>query len=263
MDIRVIVAAHKPYFMPADSMYLPLQVGSEGKPEIGFACDCTGENISRKNPTFCELTGLYWAWKNVKADYMGLVHYRRHFSSSGYCRDKRERIISGKQMARALCGVDAVLPRPRNYLIETNYSQYAHAHRAEDLDAARAVIAQLHPTYLPAFDRIMRRTKGHRFNMFVMRYDCFCRYCEWLFSILFELEEKIDVSDYDTYNARVFGFIGERLLDVWLETENIHYRELPIVNLEGQNWLKKGTAFLLRKCGMRAKNGTIGYRAKK
>ena len=61
MNIQVIVATHKPYAMPADDMYLPLHVGAEGKEPIGFTGDNTGDHISEKNATFCELTGLYWA----------------------------------------------------------------------------------------------------------------------------------------------------------------------------------------------------------
>ena len=78
MDIKVIVAAHKPYRMPQDSMYLPLQVGRAlADQDLGWQGDNTGDNISLKNPYYCELTGLYWAWKNLKADAIGLVHYRR------------------------------------------------------------------------------------------------------------------------------------------------------------------------------------------
>ena len=74
MKIRVIVAAHKAYRMPEDPMYLPLHVGKAGKElELGFQGDNTGENISEKNPSFCELTGIYWAWKNLDADYVGLA----------------------------------------------------------------------------------------------------------------------------------------------------------------------------------------------
>ena len=209
------------------------------------------------------LTIKTWAWKNVNAEYIGLVHYRRHFSS-GWCRgEKRLRVVNQPQMEHVLERVDVVLPRPRNYVIETNYSQFAHAHHASDLDTVRDIIAERHPAYLPAFDRTMKRTKGHRFNMFVMRRSLMNRYCEWLFDILFELEKRIDVSGYDAYNARVFGFIGERLLDVWLETEGVHFCEMPVVNLEKQNWPKKAAAFLMRKCGLRAKDGTIGYRRKK
>lgn len=78
MDIKVIVAAHKPYRMPQDSMYVPLHVGRAlDDQDLGWQGDNTGDNISLKNPYYCELTGLYWAWKNLKADAIGLVHYRR------------------------------------------------------------------------------------------------------------------------------------------------------------------------------------------
>ena len=73
-DIKIVIAAHKPYVMPEDKIYLPVQVGSEGKQNIGFQRDNEGDNISEKNPSFCELTGLYWAWKNLDADYIGLAH---------------------------------------------------------------------------------------------------------------------------------------------------------------------------------------------
>ena len=63
-NIKIIVATHKKYKMPNDAMYLPVQVGAEGKETLGYVRDNEGENISHKNPNYCELTGLYWAWKN-------------------------------------------------------------------------------------------------------------------------------------------------------------------------------------------------------
>ena len=81
-DVKIIIATHKEYRMPKDKVYLPLQVGAEGKKSIGYKKDNTGKNISEKNPFFCELTGLYYAWKNLKYDYIGLVHYRRHLTLS-------------------------------------------------------------------------------------------------------------------------------------------------------------------------------------
>ena len=99
MDITIIVAAHKPYAMPADRMYLPLHVGAEGKEPFGFTGDNTGEHISEKNPTFCELTGLYWAWKNLESNYLGLAHYRRHFASKRFG-DKSERVATGDDAVR-------------------------------------------------------------------------------------------------------------------------------------------------------------------
>ena len=81
-NVKILIATHKKYEMPKDDIYLPVQVGKEGKEELGYQGDNDGTNISSKNPFFCELTGLYWAWKNLNADYIGLCHYRRHFSVS-------------------------------------------------------------------------------------------------------------------------------------------------------------------------------------
>ena len=73
MDIKIIVATHKKYWMPSDDIYLPVHVGKKGKTDLGYQGDDTGDNISDKNTNYCELTGLYWAWKNLKADYKGLI----------------------------------------------------------------------------------------------------------------------------------------------------------------------------------------------
>lgn len=247
MDIKIIVATHKPYPMPQDSMYLPVQVGRAGKAPLDYQGDNTGEHISEKNPHYCELTGLYWAWKNVNADYLGLVHYRRHFAAPKRRGTKWERVLTREALEPILSATPAVLPKKRNYFIETNYSQYVHAHHAQDLETTRAILSQRYPDYLPAYDRLMKETKGHRFNMFILRRDLLDQYCTWLFDVLFELERRLDISAYSDYDARVFGFVSERLLDVWVETNQISYTELPVLYMERQNWLVKGGAFLKRK----------------
>ena len=142
---------------------------------------------------------------------------------------------------------DVLLPIPRNYYIETNYSQYVHAHNKEDLDTTREIISEMYPEYLAAYDSSMKKTIGHRFNMFIMKKDKFDAYCKWLFDILFELENRLDISDYSDNDARVFGFVSERLLDVWIETNNIPYKNLPYIFMENQNWFSKGFNFLKRK----------------
>ena len=247
-DITIVVATHKLYSMPEDGVYLPVQVGAAGKPPIGgFARDDEGENISERNAHWCELTGLYWAWKNLKADVVGLVHYRRHFRGG-------HGIATGPEIAALLDRAEVILPRRRNYVIETTYSQYAHAHHAIDLDTARAIIAERNPSYLAAFDGAMKSTKGHRFNMFVMKRPLFDAYCEWLFGILFELERRLDISAYSQNDARVFGFVAERLLDVWLVGTGISsVVEIPVLHLESQHWPMKAIRFLLRKFGVKRK----------
>lgn len=246
--VRIVVATHKEYPMPEDPMYLPVQVGRAISPKLPYAGDDTGPNISAKNQSFCELTGLYWAWKNLDCEYIGLCHYRRHFGERAFpLIPAQQRILRTEKAIACLGSAPILLPRKRNYFIETNYSQYVHAHHAEDLEETRRILQERYTEYLPAYDACMKKTTGHRFNMFIMRRDLLDEYCAWLFDILFELERRLDISSYTPYDRRVFGFVAERLLDVWIERNCCSYTELPVVNLESQHWIKKGTLFLLRK----------------
>lgn len=45
----------------------------------------------------------------------------------------------------------------------------------------------------------------------------------------------------------VFGFVSERLLDVWINTNNISYTNQPYIFMEKQNWFIKGINFVKRK----------------
>lgn len=250
MKIQIIVATHKTYKMPTDPMYVPLQVGSEGKSSLGYLKDNVGDNISAKNANYCELTGLYWAWKHMDADYLGLVHYRRYFSKGRW----KKRILQQTDVEKLLQQADVILPKKRNYFIETTYNQYIHAHHEQDLVKTREILVEQYPAYVTKYDEIMQRTSGHRFNMLLMKWDKLDAYCTWLFAILGELEKRLDISSYSAYDARVFGFVAERVLDVWIETNNIQYVEAPFWYIEKQNWLKKGGAFLKRKFTGKSKN---------
>ena len=140
MKLTLVVAAHKPCSVPDFPPYLPVQAGAALRDGFGFKRDDTGDNISEKNPYYCELTALYWAWKNLGSDAVGLVHYRRLFGKKGAP-------LSGKDAERMLEGHDAILPKKRNYVISDLYSHYADAHGAETLDAAGEVIRELWPEY--------------------------------------------------------------------------------------------------------------------
>ncbi len=232
--------------MPGDPLYLPVQAGRALHPPLPYTGDDTGDNISGKNPNYCELTCLYWAWKNLPADYLGLCHYRRYF------REKRgggkwDSILTAPRAEELLRQTPVLLPKKRHYLIETSYSQYAHAHHGADLDAAREILAAHCPACLPSWDAAMASTSGHRFNMLVMRRDLLDEYCSWLFSLLSALEARLDISGYSPVDQRVFGYVGERMLDVWLGWRGVPFRELPVVYMESQHWPQKGAAFLRRK----------------
>lgn len=249
--ITVLIAAHKKYQMPKDDMYLPLHVGAKGKDKIGYTTDDTGKNISEKNPYFCELTGIYWAWKNLDTDYIGLAHYRRHFTSKKINKkDLFNSVLTYKEASEILKSTDIIVPKLRKYYIENLYSHYDHTMYIEPLDITGKIIEEKYPEYKKEFDKLHKRTSAHMFNMFIMKKNKFNEYCEWLFDILFELEKRIDNSKYDSFHARFYGRVSELLLDVWLNTKGYSYKEVKVISMEKVNWWKKGTSFLKAKfCG--------------
>ena len=251
-NIKIIVASHKKYQMPEEKIYVPIQVGSKGKEKIEeFIQDDTGENISEKNPYFCELTGLYWAWKNWDADYIGLVHYRRYFTNkkriSKSENEKFKIVLTEDEAKEKLQKVDVILPKKRNYYIANLYSHYEHTMYVEPLDETRKIIENKYPEYLNEFDKLHKRTSAHMFNMFIMKKELLDRYCTWLFDILFELENKVDAKKYDSFHARFYGRISELLLDVWINTNQIKYEEVKVIDMQDINWWKKGISFLQAK----------------
>lgn len=250
-NINIIIATHKKYEMPKDEMYIPVHVGKEGKEDIGYTGDNTGDNISTKNPYFCELTGMYWAWKNLDAEYIGLAHYRRHFSLKKKKKNKDmfDSVLSLNEANSLLNNVDVIVPKKRNYVIETMYSHYAHTLHIEPLNETRKIIEEKYPEYLNEFDMLKKRRSGHMFNMFVMKKELFDDYCKWLFGILFELEKRVDNSQYNQFHARFYGRISELLLDIYLNKNNIKYKECGFIYMEKINKIAKIKGFLKAKFG--------------
>ncbi len=248
----ILVTLHKPYSLPKiSSIYKPIQVGFRSEINSSYLRDDFGDSIAEKNSSYCELTALYWVWKNLDVDVIGLCHYRRFLGSpygSVFSRfRKKQKILTEDQIDMMLKGYDIILPMKRHYWIETRESQYAHAHHIEDLQMTESVLRGKYPAYLPAWKHMLASRSGHICNMFIMRKEHLDEYCTWLFDILFEVEKRLDISSYSENDKRVFGFLGERLLDVWVETRGLHYTEVPMINLESQHWLHKGLSFIKRK----------------
>lgn len=229
--ISIYVMAHKAFDVPKDEVYIPMQVGAVSHEDLGFLRDDTKDNISDKNPNFCELTGLYWVWKNdYKSDYIGLCHYRRYFLD-----DNGEK-LSGNTYKQFFRNCEAqrinamiISPRactPEGVSVKDFYINSGH--HLEDLDAARESIARLTPEYVETFDSVMSGRETYFANMMVAKKSMIDNYCEWLFKILFDMEKKLDISDYDDYNKRVFGFVSERLLTVWVKKNNITLQECMV-----------------------------------
>ncbi len=257
-EVKIIIATTKKYRMPEDPIYMPVQVGAALKKSgiDGYTPDDTGDNISDRNASYCELTGLYWAWKNLDDDYLGLVHYRRYFASpdARVEDDPFNRIVGGEEVRRLLETHSLILPNKRKYYIESLGSHYAHTHYREQLDDTLSIIMKKCPEYKDSFDRVMGQTSGYMFNMMIMRRDLLDNYCNWLFDILGDLEEMRKDHNLDSYQGRYIGRVGEIIFNVWLDYQitsgkiaKSDIAELPCIHIEKINWFRKGAAFLAAK----------------
>lgn len=261
--VKVMVATHKACSMPSDSIYIPIHVGAEGKLDedgtsldLGFTKDNTGDNISEKNPCFGTQTALYWGWKNLECDYLGLVHYRRFLLSAKQSQGAslHDGILTEDTIVPMLESHRVLLPKRRHYYIETVRSHYSHTMNGgeEQLRHTRDIIAERTPEYMRSFEVVMRRTSAYIFNMMVMERNLIDDYCSWLFPVLFELEQRVDTAGMSEFDRRYMGRVSERLLNVWLERklelgelERSQILELPYT--EDVNWRRKISSFARAK----------------
>lgn len=227
MKVKIYIATHKEINMQNEEGYIPIQVGSEINKPLPYLKDNTGDNISSKNKNYCELTALYWIWKNTSEDIVGLTHYRRFFYKNIFSKQ----VLKIEDIEKILNKYDIILPSKvnLNMTIEEHYKQY---HHIEDLYKCREIINEICPEYTEAFDKILKRKNLYAFNMFIMNKNRFDNYMTWLFDIFSKLEKTVDISNYDDYNKRIYGFLSERLFNVWIENQKLKEKEMLVLNVE-------------------------------
>lgn len=225
--LTILVASHKPDKVYADNVYTPIHVGraiSKYKDEMSdMIGDDTGDNISEKNGAYCELTAIYWAWKNLKdVEYIGLAHYRRYFETK----------FTEENIDEIFRSCDVILAEP--YL----HDRYNEMKMARSLDMEDEVIflkvfKKLYPEYEQTLIDYLYGFKDYAYNMFVMRKDLFDEYCQFLFSILFECEHLMKPLVY-TCSARRLGYIAEFLLPIFCLHHHLRIRTEPVVSYIGE-----------------------------
>ena len=215
--ITIYVATHKKATFPENSIYKPIRVGSAlSEDDFGYIRDDTGDNISSKNKTFCELTATYWMLKNDKSDIIGLTHYRRYFFKKGKDNELKN-VIDENDIKDMLKNNDIIVPN-RTFIIKHNVEKsWEKTHIKKDWEETRKIISEIYPDYIEAFDSFAKERVLYICNMFIAKKEIFDEYYKWLFDILFELEKRTDLTNYDNYNKRLFGFMSERLFNVWLK----------------------------------------------
>jgi len=233
MNIEMYVCTHKKFKYCLPKEYKILHVGAEEKEDIGYDKDCIGDNISIKNSNYCELTGLYWMWKNSNADIIGLSHYRRYFYENWF-QAIINRPIGKKYITRNLRKYDIIVPimfQDKEFV----YNVYNRDHHIKDLMLARQILEEKYPEYVETFDFYINQNETYLYNMFCAKKELIDQYCSWLFDILFELEKHIDISNYDKYNKRIFGFISERLFNVWIKKNQLKVKTCSVYNIESDS----------------------------
>lgn len=259
MNIKLLIAMHKEYRVPKDDLYLPIHVGAAGKEILKagdnlIQRDDEGDNISEKNPYYCELTALYWAWKNLDAEAYGLVHYRRYFSNKGFIyrisHSPWGSILTNDETQSLMKNHDIIVPAKRNYVIETLYSHYAHTHDKAHLDKTLEIVREYYPDLAQYVEEAYVSRSGHMFNMCIMRRRYFNQYCGFLFDVLGKLEPEVNLEGLSAFDARLFGRVSEILFNAWINymtEENARIKTIPYVHMEKVDWRRKGKNFLMAK----------------
>ena len=163
MDIQIYVISHLLEDIEKtrnDSIYTPLFVGRNGKENFGYCSDDNGDNISNKNPYFCELTGLYWMWKQSRADIIGLCHYRRYFVN------EKNNLLEKDEIESILNDYDLIIPNFGTSLLENVYEDYDNEHYGKDLDLCRKLIGEMTPEYLDSYDKVIYGKKLCHYNIY-------------------------------------------------------------------------------------------------
>lgn len=217
MKTEIYIATHKAYNFPNQSGYIPIHVGKALTDlDLGILGDNTGNNISDFNPNFCELTALYWIWKNSNADILGLIHYRRYFSIDNRSHLSIEKIQSEIDENTIILAKELKFYKHRIFKLSVE-DHYKMNQVAEDWETLRQVVHELYPNYDESFNKIAKGNSLAAFNMFIGSKKFVNDYCQWLFSILFEVKKRIDLSNHTDYQLRIFGFMSERLLHIYAE----------------------------------------------
>ncbi len=245
IDVKILISCHKPSAALHSEIFRPIQVGAAlaDRRFEGMLQDDQGDNISKLNRSYCEMTAQYWAWKNLKADYYGFFHYRRYLSlAEKHFREDRygnvyEPSLSDdpRQQGRLSKRYGWTEERIRKLTTEydvitiegrdagdhdpdlTVRQQYAAAPYLfeKDLDCLMDIIREKSPDFEKAATAYLNGTKAYYCSMFLCRADIFQDYCSWAFPILEEFCRRTDMSGYDTQQLRTPGHLAERMWGIY------------------------------------------------
>ena len=225
--IKILVACHKPVNLfrdDRDDIYLPIHVGRSGEggdsDMAEMLGDDTGDNISAKNPKYCELTAQYWAWNNLHdVEYVGFCHYRRFFSM----------VISEEKIFKLFNSHDVIALKLHYHL--PMYWEIVRHISIEHLTILLMVIKKKYPDYEQTMLNYLRGNILYPKNMFICKKELFDQYAAWLFDLLFECEKHMKTMPYSRAD-RSLAYMGEYLMPVYMmhhhyDIKFVEYCDMP------------------------------------
>lgn len=228
MKIYVVTHENINLTLPAD--YELFQVGAAVNGAFCEHNDAVGEdNISAKNPNYCELTAAYWIWKNDhENDIVGLMHYRRFLTNYRFAKlnkDLAKYLVSVSEIKTLLESHDYIStplfknkPNVKRVLLDTV--------REEDFVLLRQTIEKIFPEYIETFDKVFRGRFTYFCNIFITRKSEWDKYYSWLFTIFDEMEKHVDMTGYSKQEQRLYGYLSERLFTVYVQANNKNVKSL-------------------------------------
>lgn len=248
-ELGIYVAAHKKFDHAGitDPCYKYLFVGAANHPEhFGYICDNSGyDHISGKNMFYCELTGLYWMWKNApEQKYIGLCHYRRYPSRHRFGLNPYKEILTQQEILKKLQNVDILLPEKG---IKNKYNAFcateADLQNCKQYEYIAKAIAADCPEYLDELKKVFMNRRMCFSNILITSREILNAYCEWLFRLLFMIERDMQRENKEL--PREYGYLSEWMLNVWVQHNKLKVKYIPIIFTEHQRSLK----YILRRTG--------------
>ncbi|ELU5091550.1 DUF4422 domain-containing protein, partial [Campylobacter jejuni] len=281
-SIKILVGYHKPAELLKDDILTPIHLGRAlateaskdgniSKDDYKWMCenmigDDTGDNISYLNRCLNELTGIYWAWKNYdklgNPDYIGFMHYRRHFifdnnftnslqlNGDGYSyiiniNKQYFEYIGFEKYINLIKQYDVILPKlfNCNQVIEkphtfTTCKDFLCLWNGNQLSAYKLfifIITHLdrYKMYSSLVNEIDQNTVYYPYNMFIMKKDIFFKYCNFLFEVVFLLNDILgyDVSKRDVWTRRELAWVSEYISTLFFYTVKHKYEtDIGMIN---------------------------------
>ena len=265
MRTKIFISYPKAAQLLDDPVFIPIHVGrangyaskdtTSDLQELNWLTencigDDTGENISKQNNHYCELTAMYWVWKNIdkfsNTDYIGFFHYNRHlrFNDNSVRTNKyglivyknisqkyiKENSLDRSSIEKIVLQYDVVTTQKWNVQLVGSQNLYEHygysspCLHISDYQKALKILGNLYPEYLPAIKKYNFGKFGYFTNIFIMKKSIFIEYCSWLFPVLVKLHRELDVKLYNTREYRVISYISEWLFGIWLTKNRNNFK---------------------------------------